>query len=109
MLKDLWVVIESLRNSYDMLCDHLGAWIEAKLVFVDEPLFTDQSRQELWQSLGVEPETVELLTFTLRFEWRSGFLRVRSDCHELEDLVGQISFALLSMWKFRSFFKTAAG
>ena len=49
-LKDVHILIESLRNSYDLLVRHLGRWIVASLSFED---WGFPHQRELWTLLGL--------------------------------------------------------
>jgi len=104
VLKDVFVVIESLRNCLDLLHGYLGAWLAEHLHFVEEEeLDSVDSLQDLWLALGVAPPVVEVLAEELRLRWRDGRLEVAAPCRGTEDLVGKVSFALLSLWRFEKF------
>jgi len=67
LLKDVYVSIESLRNSYGMIMDHIGEWIAQHTDFVaDEELPPQRDLELLWTTLGVDPVIVEELAPTLR-------------------------------------------
>lgn len=104
VLKDCFLVIESLRNSADLLHRHLGGWLEDRLRFVpEEDLPAPEHLYELWTSLGVEHEVADILATELRLQWKGGNLEVSEAAAEIPNIVGQASFALLSVWRFRVF------
>ena len=104
ILKDVFVVIESLRNCLDLLHSYLGLWLADHLHFVEEEeLNSVDSLQDLWLAIGVAPSVVEILAEELRLRWRDGKIEVAASCRETDDLVGKISFALLSLWHFQKF------
>ena len=104
LLQDVFIVVASVRNSYGLLCDHLGRWLREKVTFVPaDQLPPMQERYELWTSLGAEPELAETLAFVLRLQWRDDRLEVAASCASQEDLMEQLSGTLLTLWEFRQF------
>jgi hypothetical protein len=70
VVRDLHIVIESLRNSFFVLHSHLGSFLqEANIGFDHEPYNRDQV-SEFWVSLGVGADVVE--TFADLNPWFSG-------------------------------------
>lgn len=104
LLSDVYIVVASVRNSYGLLCDHLGRWLHERVMFVpDDQLPPMQGRYELWTALGAEPELAETLAFELRLQWHDGRLEVAASCASLEDLMEKLSGTLLALWAFRQF------
>lgn len=105
LLQDVFVVVASAKNSFGLLCDHLGPWMCSKLSFVpDDSLPPAQDRYELWTSLGVETELAETLAFELRLQWQAGRLEIAASCADSEcDLVEKLSGCMLALWEFRQF------
>ena len=98
-LKDVHIVIESLRNSYDLLVVHLGNWIITSLSFED---WDFQHQRELWTLLGLEPDRVdEFVALQLRFH--GGRLKVAASYRDSPNLLESISTCLLHAWRFRKF------
>ena len=62
LMRDLYISVESLRNSADLLSSRLASWVGSCIRFVGEqgPLWR-KHRRELWSGLDVSPEVVELL------------------------------------------------
>ena len=99
LMGDCFIIIESLRNSADLLHKYMGGWIQDRVRFVpEESLPSPQHLYELWTCLGVEQEAVEVLSTTLRLQWAGDCLEVTEAAADMDNLVGQISFALLSVW-----------
>lgn len=101
LTKDIYIAIESLRNSYDLLYEHMGAWLSENVRFVDDPA-SPEDLMDMWNALGVKPEWVDLLV-SLRLLWRRGRLEVHSARVEEANLFEDISGALLYLWKFVKF------
>ena len=98
-LTDVHIVIESLRNSYDLLVVHLGNWIITSLSFED---WDFQHQRELWTLLGLEPDRVdEFVALQLRFH--GGRLKVDASYRDSPNLLESISTCLLHAWRFRKF------
>lgn len=104
LMKDIYIVIESLRNSHNLIQRHLRAWIADKVQFADEWSGEESSVMgEMWTTLGVEPAVVEVLVADLQLRWQGGSLQVAAKWAASSGLVEKVSFCLLSLWHFRSF------
>ena len=104
VLKDCFLVIEALRKSADLLHRHLGGWLQDRLRFVpEEDLPAPEHLYELWTSLGVEHEAANILATELRLQWKGGNLEVSETAAQITNIVGQVSFVLLSVWRFKAF------
>jgi len=87
MMRDLYIAVESLRNSSDLICTRMATWVASRLQFVEgrgEEWKTQQ--RELWMALDIESEMVELLVGELELCWNGEHLCVRAGA--------QVSFAL---------------
>ena len=103
LMEDIYIVVASVRNSYDLVYSRLGKWLDAHLVFVpDEGCPSADELQDLWTVLGLEPDLVEALC-SLRLHWAGGKLNVAASCTSNEGLVEDLSAVLLGIWKFRQF------
>eukprot|EP00974_Lingulodinium_polyedra_P048776 4684261-Lingulodinium_polyedra.AAC.1 len=101
--RDLYVGIESLRNSWDLLMKHLGSWISDRLRFhdgKDEAWVAEH--QVLWEALGVEEEARVLLAETLQYEFKAGNIWISTAAADLHDVISIIESTLKAAWKFRS-------
>ena len=69
-MRDLYIAVESLRNSSDLLGTHMSAWIGSRLKFVDERGSAWRERaRELWTALDLNVELVDLFVGELEVEW----------------------------------------
>lgn len=101
MIKDLFVVVESLRNSYSLLVAHLPKWLRRSVRFV-APQANTTFLHTLWTSLQIDSEVVDVLV-SLELRWSGDRLEV---CNRFEDdphLMHMLSGALLHLWRFRKF------
>ena len=104
LTKGLYIVVESLRNSYGQLLQYLGNWVVRSLQFVpDENLPPVEDRTILWTALGLDPTLVEVLACQLRLQWKGGRLQVAASCLNLPDVMETVSSALLGVWHFKRF------
>ena len=79
LMRDLYVAIESLRNSADLLWCHMCDWIQSCLRFVEprDESWHDNARM-LWTALDVDHEVVQILVEDLELQWADGYLWVRA-------------------------------
>ena len=104
LTKGLYIVVESLRDSYGQLLQYLGNWVVCSLQFVpDESLPPIEDRAILWTALGLDPTLVEALACQLRLQWKGGRLQVAASCLHLPDVMETVSSALLGVWHFKRF------
>eukprot|EP00974_Lingulodinium_polyedra_P016988 1650401-Lingulodinium_polyedra.AAC.1 len=67
LLRDIYVAVESLKNSFTELQGHIMDWVKEKLDFArNESEWEINQARQLWHCLGLEPETVEILADTLQ-------------------------------------------
>jgi hypothetical protein len=69
LMRDLYITVEALRNSIDLLSSRLAGWIASCLTFVDsrDVQWLDQ-RRSLLEALAVDPEVAEAL-LELQLVW----------------------------------------
>ena len=60
LMKDIHIVIESLRNGYDLLHGHLAQWLLEAIKFVEDPT-PAEDLVCLWTALGVGAEWLDTL------------------------------------------------
>jgi hypothetical protein len=101
LLSNVYIGIESVRNSYLQLAQALPAWIVGAVSFTEAPTDGDILRQ-LWASLGVDPDVTEELV-ELRVIYRSGNLQVDAAFQDSIDLVDRLSACCLAVWRFVKF------
>ena len=100
-LKDIYVTIQALRNSYDLLMRELPFWLRAVVVFVPE---TEPGAflHELWGHLGTPDEIVAAL-LRAGILWKNGQLQVSQEVKDDPHVYEDIASALMAVWKFRTF------
>ena len=65
LLRDVYIGVEALRHTFDLLVNHAAEWVAKHIDFV--PARSPQvvkGREELWLSLGIEEETASVLAKT---------------------------------------------
>ena len=67
-MKDMFVVIASIRNSYSEVIKHVVGWLRTVVEFDPSPFDPDAVR-EYWTALGVESDVVDELV-SLHVVWR---------------------------------------
>ena len=106
-MRDLFIVVESLRNGYVQLFRHLTCWICEHLVVDDEPA-GPQDVARRWLSLfGIDPNWAERLA-ALDLRWdgthlRANILAGRVDRTDGADMLGEIHACILHVWRFKKF------
>ena len=106
LVRDIYIAIESLRRSADVLQSHLYEWIGEK-VQVRDDRGDDwvQQRRALWLELGIDIETADLLAADLQLWWEadSQALCVLRGAYADGDLWEAIASGLMSVWRFARF------
>lgn len=102
LLKDLYIIVSSMRNTFGYFHDCIHQWVAVHLQYVeDEQLPPTEALQELWVAMRVDEELADELV-GLRLSWSGGRLRIAASQVDRAD-IGTIASALLSLWRF-SFF-----
>ena len=105
LLRDCYVGIESLRNSWDLLTGHLALWITKRIAF--RPSMGDNwcsQRAKLWDALGLKDELTRSLTFSLQLEFVDGRLLINETMLEEDpNIIATIEATLLDTWRFQKF------
>ena len=103
LLKDVHIGIESLRNSYDLLLTHLPGFLTryVKFVHADEIPSANTLRQ-LWELLDMHAVALDILV-KYRAIFREGHLLISDEFAHDSDLLGNLSSALIAMWRFFQF------
>ena len=90
LLRDCYVGIDSVRRSWDLMVSHLVVWIACRLSFhpsKGEALVEEQ--KTLWDTLGVDLESIETLAVTLQFHFNDGRICISTTSAHI---IGLISF-----------------
>ena len=85
LMRDIYIAVESLRNSADLLESRMNSWVAGRLRFVDgrDASWTVQ-RRVLLEGLDVQPELVEVL-LQLELAWEGGQICVRAGAQVLSE------------------------
>ena len=59
--------------------------------------------RNLWQELGVDMETADLLAADLELYWDGEVLWILEGAFADGDIIDAISFALMAVWRFKTF------
>ena len=99
-LSDLFIVIESLRNSFDHLQDALWPWLKRTVDFVDKSHESDEEVRQLWTTLGVGEKW--LPKFVLFKPWFSnGKLEVSQACQGMDNAIAEIRSLAVYIFRWR--------
>lgn len=100
--KDLFVVVASYRNIYDLLIRHLPGWVRDHLRFDDDDSMPASRYEHLWAALDVQPAVAEkLVEFRARFH--DGYLCVSTACRGQDDLEQELFWVIVGVGRFVSF------
>jgi hypothetical protein len=103
LLKDIWISMASVRQSYDAILRYLSDWIVTALSFTDKWADDEFATWKLlWETLRLDEETVNILMY-LQLRFCDGRLLVSVGCRGDADLVQAISTIILVVWKFRRY------
>ena len=104
VMRDIYIAIESLRRSADLIDSHLYEWISAKMPYHDDP-GDDwvQRRRVLWMELCVDMVTAELLAEKLQLWWEDDALCILRGAFADENVWEAIASALMAVWRFARF------
>ena len=78
LMRDVYISVEALRNSADLLHSRIGSWIALTVDFREARGMDWVCRQrELWTALGVDADFVELLSAELELSFEGDTLWVK--------------------------------
>eukprot|EP00971_Amphidinium_carterae_P279525 5549207-Amphidinium_carterae.1 len=101
LIKDVFVIVESLRNSLDTLHMHLPAFVAEYITPAEEVLESEPLRQ-MWAALGQTDEVLEFLVESqLRFTRDQ--LMIHPSFADQEDAPERVATILMSVAKFPKF------
>lgn len=103
VMRDLYISIAAIRNSYSILMANLPNWLPSALMFVDAcGLGSEENLRRLWGALGVGGEILErLVSFRLLFLQIR--LVVRADLRETPGFLDDLFTTLMGVWRFVTF------
>ena len=100
-IQNLHIVVESLRNSFDLLLARLPVFLVKHLAFVDDRADLDVIAG-FWRDLGVEAGMVDQVAEVNPW-WENGQLQVSSALSGDADAIEKVSHILLYLCKWRQF------
>ena len=100
-LKDLYIVVGSLRNSFDLIHSHLKTFVVENILFVAEE-GDAQETYHYWVQLGVQSDVAEALA-DLNLQWANGHLQVNDRHKSSECLIEAICTSMLTIFKWTKF------
>lgn len=105
LLKDIYIIFRSLRESFDLICQHLCPWLVRVVKFVDpEDLPSPDVLKATWTSLNIDPVLVEtLVDLGICWDGEADQLKVDKKWRANPDFIETLSGAVLSLWEFRPF------
>ena len=80
LMRDIYITVESLRNSMNLLSSRVSAWICQRLCFHEDrgPQWRE-SQIQLWRVLALDPMTTDLVVEELQLCWADGRLWIKDD------------------------------
>lgn len=100
-LCELHIVVESLRNSFDLLVTRLPQFLLDHLSFSDDG-YDWEEVASFWRVLGVGPDMIEMLA-DINPWWADGKLWVSGKLTADPDCIEKVSHALLYLIRWRKF------
>ena len=104
LLRDLYIVMESLRRSADLLSANVYQWLSTRLRATASrgPHWVEQ-RLTMWIALGLDPETSDILARQLQLVWDGEVMWFLSGAFSDGDLPEAVASSLMAAWRFRPF------
>lgn len=96
LMKNMWVSLEALKTSTDVLLSSLHAWLPSVLAFED---WEGVNLHEIYILLGFSGEWLELLCF-LQLRFSSGKLKMAARFHDDPLTMDYVATAMLKAWRF---------
>ena len=104
VIKDLHIILESLRNSFTLIHERLPAFLEAHLVADMAPADLDAVMQ-FWQVLGVEADFLEEVAYVNPW-FVDGALHVNAALSDSDQKLEKVSTVVLYLFRWRRFVDT---
>ena len=100
-MKNLFIAVLSVRNSYDAIVENLALWLSTVVHFSDHT-HQRETLLELYSSMGIDGVFLECLV-KWRVLFHEGKLHVDSSASGSSTAFDDIAGVLLGVWKFDSF------
>lgn len=101
VLKELYIMLESLRNGFAFSHEHAQPWLVSVARF-DEAGFDPDLVSEFWQALGVEADMIELFA-AINPRWTGEALYISRKRANGDNLMEKVAGVLLYLLRFRKF------
>ena len=103
LVRDIFIGFESLKRSSDLLSKFIYEWLHSVLQpHQDRGASWVEARMVLWDDLGVDPLTAELLAKQLQLVWDGKRLMFLKGAFADGDLPQAVASALMGAWHFKS-------
>lgn len=99
VLRNSYIVLESLRNSFDILVRFLPGWLRSVVVCEDTP---EPWIADVWRLCQSDPRRVESLV-DFGVVWHDGKLKVSARYQFDEALFNRLPVVYLETWQFEAF------
>ena len=106
LLKDIHIVMQSLKNSFDLITERLSPWLICKVAPTSRAdCVPDAQLHRQWAALGVDPVLIEQLVTEMALHWdfNSGLLRVDSEWLKRDNSFEEITGVMMGLWDFHPF------
>ena len=100
LLRDAYITVESVRNSWSAITGHVCKWIVRRVSFVASMTLEEiDTWRTVWSALDVDVETVDVLAEQLQVRFEGGRLKVHQCAANMMEWASAVETALLSAWK----------
>lgn len=95
-----WIVLGSLKSSYDLLVSHMGGWMTEVIAFKDHENPGDLAR--FWQLMGLTDHWSAMMV-KAQITWDSGQLLLAEALKDDKGVSNLVGARLMHVWQFKSF------
>jgi len=104
LLRDVYVGIQSCRNSFNIIIMYLAHWIALSITFVEAMGEEEKENwRTLWRALGMPDDVLHQLVDVFELRCIAGRLLVVARAEFHVDLVGALHALILAIWRFQKF------
>lgn len=97
VIRNCFVVVESLRHGFGQLVANISEWVRTRLAFEDWDM---PCQSECWTVLGVEPQWVEKME-AMQLRWEGGKLKVTAALEDNDKVVKPVVAIFMHILKLR--------